>query len=105
MEWDTENLRQPLGDPQAWEHDCILATRRYLEASHGGLTLEDVRCEGEWPTTKLIVEVEGTVTKRRVKFVYDLWGRDFEVVPGARESPDGVGGLVSVWVAEDATAC
>lgn len=102
MDWTEKTLTEPIRDREAWERDSAEAVRRYLEGSPMDTVVDDLRIEGSYPDTKLLV-----VARRLTMFTdphtwsYDLWGPDFEIIPGARESPDGVGGLISMWVEED----
>ena len=87
-------------DEQAFEREALEATRSLLETQrdelrHWGKELRDLRLEGSYPESKLVVEYEDLRDGTSGEAAFDLWGDWFRASDGSRDHPETVAVIIS----------
>lgn len=89
-------------DPQAHERQCLEQAKLAVSDFRKPELIHDVRLEGSYPDTRLIVEVSNLRDPTHVELEWQLWGGlDFgDVGALGTESPEMVGDYVLIAVNE-----
>jgi hypothetical protein len=91
------------GERETYEEECLRETRAQLErvltsSKLETQTLRDLRLEGGYPDTRVIVTFWDERYSKESRRAYWLWkNRTFVSPSGIREPPDSVGMFITTW--------
>ena len=90
---------------EIYERACFEETRQQLEGVlRSGLELHelrDIRLEGSYPDTRIVVTLWDLRFEKEVSDSYEIWRDPTFHLPGhSRESPRTVGMLITTWILE-----